>query len=67
MSRDLNKTIKKIMIDKEINNSDLAMKMNRSQQYISNLLKQDNYSIDTLDRIAEALGCELVMEFREKE
>lgn len=56
---ELHKLIKHIMIDSDIQQSDIALKMNKSKQSISNLLKQDNYTLNTLYQLCNALDCDL--------
>ena len=63
---ELHKLIKHTMIDEDIQASELAIKMNKSKQSISNLLKQDNYTLNTLYHLCNALNCELHIDIKHK-
>lgn len=45
---------------------DLATDLNTTRQNLWNQLNRDNFKEKDAERIAEALGCDLVMELREK-
>ncbi len=63
---DLMKYIKKIMIDKEIKQKDIADKTGLSVQTISNLLacRRDGITMDTLNRLCHALDCKLYIDIK---
>ncbi len=61
------KEINKMMIDKEIKKGQLAERCGWTQSNLYNKMKRDNFSEDELRTIAEALGCELKIEFIPKE
>jgi DNA-binding Xre family transcriptional regulator len=63
----LAKKIKKIMVDREMTLTQMAGKIgNTSVQNLSQKLKRDNLNEKELIEIADALGCELVIEFKDK-
>lgn len=57
------KEINKMMIDKEIKKGQLAERCGWTQSNLYNKMKRDNFSEEELHTIAEALGCELKIEF----
>lgn len=63
----INKALKIAMIQHNINNNDLAARLEKSKQATSNLLKQDNYTLDTLDNLLNALGYKLKLTFVDSE
>ena len=63
--QDVNKYIRHVMLEKEMTQNDMAKKMNMTRQNISRILSGD-MKMSTLAAIAEALGCELEITFREK-
>ena len=63
----LNQALKIAMIHHNINNNDLAARLEKSKQATSNLLKQDNYTLDTLDNLLSAIGYKLQLIFIDAE
>ena len=63
---DISKMIKKILIDEDMNMSQLADKLDTSQQNLSAKLKRNNPSLKEMQEIAEALAYELKIEFINK-
>lgn len=63
----ISKEIKKILIDEDLNQADLAEKIGTSQQNFNAKLKRDNFSNKEMLDIAEALGYELKIEFIKKQ
>lgn len=63
---DIAKEIKKVLIDLEISQSDLAEKIGTSQGNLANKLKRNNFSTKEMLEIAAALGYELKIEFIKK-
>lgn len=59
---ELFKLIKHVMIDKEISQQELSIRLNKSKQATSNLFKQENISLNTLQDICNALGYKLVID-----
>lgn len=62
----LMKYIKKIMIDKDLRQKDIAEKTGLSIQTISNLLacRRDGITLDTLNKLCRALDCKLYIEIK---
>ena len=56
------KAIKHIMIDKEISQQQLSNSLNKSKQATSNIFKQSNITINTLQEICNALDCKLMID-----
>lgn len=54
---------KHYLIEHNISQSDLAIKCNISPQAVSNLLNRDNISLDKMNMLVNAVGCELVFGF----
>jgi Helix-turn-helix. len=63
---DIAKEIKKILIDEDLNQAELADKINTSQGNLANKMKRNNFSTKEMQEIAEALGYELKIEFAKK-
>lgn len=63
----ISKDIKKILIDEELTQAELAERIGTSQQNMNAKLKRDNFSNKEMQDIAEALGYELKIEFIKKE
>lgn len=53
------KLLKKLMIDLEINQSELAKRTNQSQQNLSQKIILDNFTIKEYEKLINALGCKL--------
>ena len=64
---DLEKTIRKLMIDENVNLTELGRRINNSTSNLSNKLRRNNLYSDDLKKIAEAFGYELKIEFVKKE
>lgn len=62
----ISKEIKKILIDEDLTQAELAEKIGTSQQNMNAKLKRDNFSNKEMQEIAEALGYELKIEFVKK-
>ena len=63
---DLEKTIRKLMIDENVNLTELGRRINNSTSNLSNKLRRNNICPNDLEKIAEALGYELKIEFIKK-
>ena len=63
------KAIEHIKIDKNISNNNIAERMGKSKQTISNLLngRQPNMTLDTLLSLCHAVDCDLIIDFVPKE
>jgi DNA-binding Xre family transcriptional regulator len=57
------KKIKMLMVERDVNITQLAEKIGTSQPNLSNKLKRDNFSERELDEIAEALNVKFVGRF----
>ncbi len=57
----IQKQIKHIMIDSDIQQQEIADKMHKSKQAINKLLKDNNsnYTLNTLYQLCNALNCDL--------
>lgn len=63
----INKILKKLLIDEEITQGELADKIETTQQNLSKKFKNNSFYVRDLEKIAEALGYELKIEFIKKE
>ncbi len=63
---DISKEIKKIMIDMDIGQVELASKLGVTQQNISAKFKKNDFRISEMKQIADALGYELKIDFIKK-
>lgn len=63
---DIAKEIKKILIDEDMSQSELAEKIETSQGNLANKFKRNNFSINEMLDIANALGYELNISFEKK-
>lgn len=65
---DIIKAMEHIKVDYNISNNDIAEKMGKSKQTVSNIFKgrQPNMTLDTLLSLCEAMGCELRIEIERK-
>lgn len=61
------KKIKSILIYKDLTITDLSTKIDKSPQNLSNLLKKDNFREKELEQIADALNCDLKIEFIDRQ
>lgn len=59
------KKIKKILIDKDMTQADLAAVIGKDHQQTKNALYRDTFNYNMLETWLEALNCEIV--FRDKE
>lgn len=62
----INKILKKLLIDEEITQGELANKIETTQQNLSKKFKNNSFYVRDLEKIAEALGYELKIEFVKK-
>lgn len=59
---DLLNHIRQIMVAKRMKVKDVATNMNKSQGATSALLNQDNITLESLNDICKAIGCQLVID-----
>ena len=62
----IEKEIRKILLDEDIEIKELARRLNTSQQNISAKLKRNNFSTKDIEKILNVLGYELKIEFIKK-
>ena len=62
----IEKEIKKILLDEDIEIKELARRLNTSQQNISATLKRNNFTTKDIEKILNVLGYELKIEFIKK-
>ena len=62
----IEKEIRKILLDEDIEIKELASRLNTSQQNISAKLKRNNFTIKDIEKILNVLGYELKIEFIKK-
>ena len=64
---DLEKTIRKLMIDENVNLTELGRRINNSTSNLSNKLRRNNICPNDIEKIAEALKKKKKIEFIKKE
>ena len=62
----IEKEIRKILLDEDIEIKELARRLNTSQQNMSAKLKRNNFSTKDIEKILDVLGYELKIEFIKK-
>lgn len=65
---DIMKSIEHLKIDLEMTNNEIAAKMGKSKQTISNLLngQSKNITLDTLNNLCDAMDCNLIIDIRKR-
>lgn len=63
---DVNKIIKKLLIEEDMTQGELASKIETTQQNLSKKFKNDSFYVKDLIKIADSLGYELKIEFIKK-
>ncbi len=61
-----NKELKKMFIDYDVTQSDIAKKIGRSKQSLHRTFEDGSFSIKLLNQIADALDCYLIINFVKK-
>lgn len=61
----ITKRIKVLLVEKEMTATQLAQAIGTTQSNLSKKMKNESYTIDDLIKISEALGMELIIEFKE--
>lgn len=64
---DITKKIKIMLVNEDMSVSDLANKLNTSQQNLSAKLKRNNFSVKEMLEITDALGYNLNIEFTKRD
>ena len=62
----IEKEIRKILLDEDIEIKELARRLNTSQQNISAKLKRNNFTTRDIEKILNVLGYELKIQFIKK-
>lgn len=65
---DIMKSIEHLKIDLEMTNNEIAAKMGKSKQTVSNLLngQSKNITLDTLNNLCDAMGCDLIIDIKKR-
>lgn len=63
---DIAKLIKKLLVDKDLNTVDLSKRLGCGTANLYNKYKRNNFSVKELEEIANALNCDLKIEFVDK-
>ena len=66
MYMNIEKEIRKILLDEDIEIKELARRLNTSQQNISAKLKRNNFTTKDIEKILNVLGYDLKIEFIKK-
>lgn len=61
------KLVKKRMIDLDLNQEKLAAMIGRSRQTLSASLKNDNLKEKEMQKIADAMNCDLIIDLRPRD
>ena len=64
---ELKKTIKKMIIDKDIKQVDIATALGKNKQGFNNQLMRDNFRLSEIVEIANVLGYSVKLQFIDKE
>ena len=64
---DVAKLIKKLLVGKDLNTVDLSKRLGCGTANLYNKYKRNNFSVKELEEIASVLGCELKIEFMNKD
>lgn len=64
---ELDKYIKKVLIDKDVKQIELAQKMGISRASLGGLISRNKMGIDKLEELANALNCDVKITFVDKE
>ena len=62
----IEKEIRKILLDEDIEIKEFARRLNTSQQNMSAKLKRNNFTTKDIEKILDVLGYELKIEFIKK-
>ena len=62
----IEKEIRKILLDEDIEIKELARRLNTSQQNMSAKLKRNNFTTKDIEKILDVLGYELKIQFIKK-
>lgn len=54
--------VRQTMLANDIKIKDIATKLNKSQSAVSAMFAQSNISLDSLNDICQAIGCQLVID-----
>lgn len=54
--------VRQTMLAKDIKIKDIATKLSKSQSAVSAMFAQSNISLDSLNDICQAIGCQLVID-----
>ena len=64
---ELDKYIKKVLIDKDVKQVELAERLNISRASLGGLISRNKMGVDKLEEIANALNCDLKISFIDRE
>lgn len=62
----ITKKIKLLLVENEMTATQLAEKIGTTQSNLSKKMKNESYSVSDLEKIAEVLNMELIIDFRTK-
>ncbi len=62
----ISKKIKLLLVENEMTATQLAEKIDTTQSNLSKKMKNESYTISDLEKIAEALNLELIIDFKSK-
>lgn len=62
----ITKKIKLLLVENEMTATQLAEKIGTTQSNLSKKMKNENYTVSDLEKIAEELNMELIIDFKSK-
>ncbi|MEY2363828.1 helix-turn-helix transcriptional regulator [Lysinibacillus capsici] len=62
----ITKKIKLLLVENEMTATQLAEKIGTTQSNLSKKMKNESYTVSDLEKIAEVLNMELIIEFKSK-
>ncbi|MEK4230738.1 helix-turn-helix domain-containing protein [Solibacillus sp. FSL H8-0538] len=62
----ITKKIKMLLVERDMTATQLAEKIDTTQSNLSKKMKNGSYTVADLEKIAEVLGLELIVQFKEK-
>lgn len=62
----ISKKIKLLLVENDMTATQLAEKIDTTQSNLSKKMKNESYTISDLEKIAEALNLELIIDFKSK-
>ena len=62
----VSKALKKLMIDKEVTQVEVAARLEKEKQNLNNKLRNNNFRISEIEEIADILGYDIKLQFTDR-